>query len=261
MSQYTCDICSNTFARSDIRFHAASTMQRAILSGLNPWETPGIKMSAVSRGVGNVFGLGSAEIYAHWRQRALADTTDWGLCQVCTQVVNRLSAPAAVPTIPSPRLDYAAALRTALEVSGPRIDAGVAEFEAQIASYPETAEKRFWLGAAFLTAAGAEESATFLDRAIESFQRALQLDPKHKNSYAKLLGAYMSKGDDDHVRETAMCWAKVDPDLPPEARRWLHEQDATDRAESGTVSESPRRPSQLSKLLRRRRKKWWQFWR
>jgi tetratricopeptide (TPR) repeat protein len=251
MSQYMCDICSKTLDRSEIKFHAAATMHRAIRDGLNPWKTPGINMS-VSAGLGAAFGQGSDEQYAGWRQRALADTTDWGLCPACTQAVGRVSGPAAALAKSSTRRDYASAFKAALESYAPRVDAGVARFEAEIAPDPDSAEKRFWLGAAYLTAAGAEKSAAYLDRAIESFQRALEIDPRHKNSYAKLLGAYMSKGDDDRVRETAMRWARVDPDLPPEARRWLREQEATGPVESCTISVAPRRG---------RAKKWWQFWR
>lgn len=257
MSEYMCDICSKTFAKSEVKFHTAETMHRVIRDGLNPWKTPGINMSA-SAGLGAAFGRNSDEQYQHWRQRAMADTTDWGLCPACTQAVGRVSSPVPGPAKPSPRRDYGATFKVALESSSPRVAAAVAKFEAEIASDPDSVEKRFWLGAAYLTAAGAaEKSAAFLDRAIESFQRALQLDPRHKNSYAKLLGAYMSKGDDDAVRETAMRWARVDPDLPPEARRWLQEQEVTGRAESGTVSEASRRGLPEAGIS----KKWWQFWR
>jgi Flp pilus assembly protein protease CpaA len=247
MSQYMCDICSKTLDRGEITFHIATTIHRAIRDGLNPWKTPGINMS-VSAGLGAAFGLGSDEQYAHWRQRALADTTDWGLCPACTQAVGRVSGPpsAPAPAKSAPRRDYASAFDAALTSTSPRVDAAVAKFEAEIASDPDSAEKRFWLGAAYLTAAGAEKNMTFLDRAIESFQRALQMDPRHKNSYAKLLGAYISKGDDERVRETAMRWARVDPDLPPDARRWLREQEATGRGESSTASEVLRRPTEKS---------------
>jgi len=34
----------------------------------------------------------------------------------------------------------------------------------------------------------------------------------------------MSKKDDQSVIKIAKRWAKVDPDLPPEARKWLAEQ-------------------------------------
>lgn len=256
MSDYLCDICSKKLLRTSITFHPAATLHRAIHAGLNPWKTPGIDMSVSTR-VGAAFGLGSDQQYPHWRQRSLADTTDWGLCPGCTQAIGRLSTPAPTATQASPRRDYGDALAAALEAGRPRPADGVATFEAQIVSDPETAEKRFWLGAAYLTAAGGEGSTAFLDRAIESFQRALQLDPKHKNSYAKLLGAYMSKGDDGGVRETAMRWARIDPDLPPDARRWLREQEHVKQVGSPAISNAVTRGSSKPQSSR----KWWQFWR
>ena len=256
MSEYICDICSKTLTRSEIKFHTAATMHQAIRYGLNPWKTPGINMT-ISSGVGSVFGLNSDEQYRHWRQRVMTDTTDWGLCSDCTQAVSQVLGATPAPAKPYIQRDYGAVFKAALESTSPHVAAALTMFEAEISSDPDSAEKHFWIGAAYLTASGAEKSSAFLDRAIESFQRALQIEPKHKNSYAKLLGAYMSKGDDEAVRETAMQWAIIDPDLPAEARRWLREQEPTDQLQRGTVSEAPRRCLSKSSTSKR----WWQLWR
>lgn len=90
MSEYMCDICSKTLARSEIKAHTPATIHRAIRKGLNPWKTHGIDMSVSAR-ISAAFGINSDEQYAHWRQRALADTTDWGLCPTCTQAVGRVN--------------------------------------------------------------------------------------------------------------------------------------------------------------------------
>ena len=39
MNEYICDICSKSVARSEIKFHSAATIKRAIGAGFNPWVT------------------------------------------------------------------------------------------------------------------------------------------------------------------------------------------------------------------------------
>lgn len=251
MSHYTCDICSKATQRSEVTFHDVTTMRRAIRDGLNPWRTPGIDMR-FNTVVGAALGLGWDEQYHAWRDLALAFTTDWGLCPRCTQAIGELLGPVPARVGPSPGRDYAACLLAALGSAAPHVSAGVAEFAAQIASDPDTTDKCFWLGEAYLMAAGGTKNMASLDQAIGFFQRALQFDPSHKDSYAKLFGAYMSKGDDGGARETATRWAEVDPNLSVTARRWLQEQGATPHAGPATATEAHR----LAPV-----KRWWHFWR
>ena len=88
ISNYICDICSNTFLRTEIEFITPDVMHRAVRNGLNPWKTPGINTSVLS-GLA-AFG-GTDDLYASWRTRALSDTTDWGLCSSCVQTAKRMA--------------------------------------------------------------------------------------------------------------------------------------------------------------------------
>ncbi len=122
--------------------------------------------------------------------------------------------------------NYSALLEHTLKSTEASTDFAIKNFEQQVSSYPDTADKFFWLGAANILGASASKNPMYLDRAIYFLEEALRIDPSHKNAYAKLLGAYMSKKDDKGVRKTAMRWAKADPDLPQTARQWLTNEEA-----------------------------------
>jgi tetratricopeptide (TPR) repeat protein len=117
--------------------------------------------------------------------------------------------------------DYSALFKSTLESAGASVALGIENFEKQVASDPDTVDKFFWLGAAYMVGAFAQKDVTYLDKAIGFYEKALEIDPKHKNTYAKLLGVYISKNDNQGARQTAMRWARVDPDLPAEVRQWL----------------------------------------
>ena len=87
-----CDMCSRALAKSGIRFFPSEVMHGAIRAGLNPWTTPGIDMS-ISRNLAANFGVSPDAQYLHWRQRAMAETTAWGLCAKCAEVVTRAPRP------------------------------------------------------------------------------------------------------------------------------------------------------------------------
>jgi hypothetical protein len=89
MSQYICDICSHTLDRSQIVFRSAATLKAAINKGFNPWTDPGITMNPALTGMATMFGLSAGDSFANWRTRAMADTTDWGLCSSCLAAVDR----------------------------------------------------------------------------------------------------------------------------------------------------------------------------
>ena len=214
-----CDLCNKTISANEMVRIPLREMQQAVRDGFNPFKTPGIDMSA-SGTLASAFGISVEEVFQDWRQRVMADTTDWGLCPACAGALRRWQTPTG-------ERDYSALLESTLESARSSAELAFKNFEKELASDPDTADKFFWLGAACMACAIAQEDPTYLDRAIDFFERALEIDPKHKNAYAKLLGAYMSKRDDDGVRRTAMRWAKVDPDLPEEARQWLREQEAT----------------------------------
>ena len=167
MSQYVCDICSMTVARSAIKFHTAATMQRAIRDGLNPWKTPGINMSVSAglAGLGSAFGLDSDELYRVWRERAMADTTDWGLCSACTRAVGRGQGPGQ-PMAADVRREPARDVANQGSVSG----------AAPPDWYPDPSgrhQHRYWDGAAWTdhVASGGSQSVDHLDGAPASNDR------------------------------------------------------------------------------------------
>ena len=168
MSQYVCDICSMTVARSAIKFHTAATMQRAIRDGLNPWKTPGINMSVSAglAGLGSAFGLDSDELYRVWRERAMADTTDWGLCSACTRAVGRGQGPGQ-PMAADVRREPARDVANQGSVSG----------AAPPDWYPDPSgrhQHRYWDGAAWTdhVASGGSQSLDQLEGAPASDDQA-----------------------------------------------------------------------------------------
>jgi len=171
MSEYMCDICSRTLERTAVTFHAAATMHRRFVTDSTPGRRPGSTCpspraspdrSARVLTSSTSLGVTSFGVSARW------PTQRTGSVPACTQAVARVSGAVPGGATPAPHRDYGAAFAAALRSSSPRIAVGVARFEAEIASDPETAEKRFWLGAAYLTAAGAEKSAALLDERLSS---------------------------------------------------------------------------------------------
>jgi len=63
-------------------------MQQAVRHGFNPFKTPGINMAS-SAGLASAFGISAEESFQEWRQRLLADTTDWGLCGACADAFHK----------------------------------------------------------------------------------------------------------------------------------------------------------------------------
>jgi hypothetical protein len=235
-----CDLCNKTISANEVVRIPLREMQQAVRDGFNPFKTPGINMSA-STGVASAFGMGIEQIFQGWRERLMADTTDWGLCPACAEAFRRSSKPipaATVKPLPSER-DYNALFESTMKKisAGSSAELAIRDFEKQVASDPDTVDKFFSLGYACMVGASAQKDPIYLDRAIGFFEEALKIDPKNQNTYAKLLGAYMSKKDYHAVRRTAMRWANVDPNLPPEARQWLSEQEAT-TAIPGTAEEA-----------------------
>jgi tetratricopeptide (TPR) repeat protein len=229
-----CDLCNKAISATEVIRVPLREMQQAVRDGFNPFKTPSIDTSSFP---GAVFGMSAEQRFAGWRQMLMSDTTDWSLCRPCAEAFRRSTqqAPAPKEKLPTGERDYSALFESALKSAGTSVELAVRNFEEQVAPDPDTADKFFWLGAACMV--GASRNPAYLDRAIEFFEEALKIDPKHKNAYAKLFGAYMSKKDDQGVRRTAMRWAKVDPDLPQTARQWLADQEAV-TAIPGTAEEA-----------------------
>lgn len=217
-----CDLCGKTISPNEMVRIPLREMQQAVRDGFNPFKTPGIDMAA-SGALAPAFGISVEEMFHDWRQRVMADTTDWGLCPACAGAFRRWKTPTG-------ERDYSALLESTLKSAESSPELAFKNFEKQVASDPDTADKFFWLGAACMACATVQKDPTYLDKAIGFFEKALEIDPKDKNAYAKLLGAYMSKRDNHGVRRTAMRWARVDPDLPEEARQWLSEEEAREAA-------------------------------
>jgi hypothetical protein len=84
-ANYTCDLCGFDQPRSKITMVSSGVMHRAILSGLNPFATPGIDSSNL---LARSAGLRMDTLYSFWRDRSLQDPTPFGLCDRCFEVVN-----------------------------------------------------------------------------------------------------------------------------------------------------------------------------
>jgi hypothetical protein len=73
-------------------FVAPDVMRQAVKNGFNPFKTPGIDKRLLSQ-ITARFGTdtqGLGFLYADWIVKALADTTDWGLCKSCHKVVEEV---------------------------------------------------------------------------------------------------------------------------------------------------------------------------
>jgi hypothetical protein len=77
-----CDLCNAPLSSSEIVFIPLREMQQAVQRGFNPFKTKGIDLSAQT-GLAGAFGLSTDLMFQNWRQRLMADTTDWGLCPAC----------------------------------------------------------------------------------------------------------------------------------------------------------------------------------
>jgi tetratricopeptide (TPR) repeat protein len=210
-------------------------MQRAVREGFNPFNRPGIDMSRVLN-LQRAFGLSDDQVFQNWRKLVMKDTTDWGLCHKCATAFQRATQQKAPPTTKpiAERRDYGAVFQVALQATNSPVGA-LMKFEEKVASDPESVDKLFWHGCAYLTAA--IRDSLYLDRAIELFERALELDPKNTQVYSNLFSAYLNKKDTSGQRRTLMRWAKVDPGLPQEIRKQLEVLE-TETAVPRTVTET-----------------------
>jgi tetratricopeptide (TPR) repeat protein len=116
--------------------------------------------------------------------------------------------------------DYSQVFQSALQATHSQQEA-LSAFAKDVDADPDTAEKLCWLGCAYHLASGGNRA--YLEKAIELFERAIQLDPKNLMAYSNLSGAYMDRKDDHGFRRTLLRWTKVDPSRPQTARDMLHE--------------------------------------
>jgi hypothetical protein len=78
-TQGKCDFCSAVMLREKMTFIPAGEMQHAVRSGFHPFGKAGI---AIARSVPD-------EVVQKWRQKALSDNTNWGLCPNCSTAFAR----------------------------------------------------------------------------------------------------------------------------------------------------------------------------
>ena len=79
-----CDLCGRPISASEMTVIPQHDFQRAVQRGFNPFETPEINMSIITIGL-SVNGISAEQYFPRWRQNALNDPTDWGLCQKCAE--------------------------------------------------------------------------------------------------------------------------------------------------------------------------------
>lgn len=211
-----CDLCNSMMSANGFARISAEEMQQAVRDGFNPFKTAGIHMA--DAGVASSFGMSRDQMFNDWRQRVIDDPAEWRVCPSCAEAFRR----SMKIRLSKKERDYNALLESVLK-SGMPVSTAVKSFEKEIALDLDTAEKFFWLGVAYMLVFSAGNEPDCLDKSISFFEKALKIDPKHKNTYARLFKAYLHKKDHLAVRKTAICWAQVDPAIPREARQWLEE--------------------------------------
>jgi len=195
---------------------SAEEMKEAVQAGFNPFKTPGIHMA--DAGVASTFGTSTEQMFKDWHQRILTDPAEWRVCPSCHEAFKH----SIKNILAKKERDYNALFESILK-SGLPASSALKKFEKQIAGDPDTAEKFFWLGVAYTVVLAVENDLVYLDRSIGFFEEALRIDPKHKNTYARLFRAYLHKQDHHSVRKIATRWAEIDPAIPQEVRQWLRE--------------------------------------
>jgi len=211
-----CDLCNSMMSANGVARISAEEMKEAVQDGFNPFKTSGIHMA--DAGVASSFGMTAEQMFEDWHQRVLTDPAEWRVCLSCHEAYKR----SIKNILAKKERDYNALFVSILK-SGLPAGAALKKFEKQIASDPDTAEKFFWLGVAYMVVLSVENDLAYLDRSIGFFEEALRIDPKHKNTYARLFKAYLHKNDHHSVRKIAIRWAEVDPAIPQEVRQWLGE--------------------------------------
>jgi hypothetical protein len=82
-----CDFCGTSVLVQDATIAPSAEVQQAVRNGFNVYKSPGIKRPLFSRIVTRFIAwrVGPENLWEEWRQRVLADTTDWLLCPNCTR--------------------------------------------------------------------------------------------------------------------------------------------------------------------------------
>ena len=128
-------------------------------------------------------------------------------CHICGQAVTRKTPPESKPPY------YEDLFLTVLKRHDLKTDheKALAEFERYCDEQPDTAEKVFWLGNLQYTIGGVLKDVRYVDKAIATFEKALQLRPNYLVVYSNLLGAHISKGDRSGAMSVAKRWLEIDP--------------------------------------------------
>lgn len=90
VNEYMCDVCSRALPRPQIKFHSAGAIRNAIRDGFDPWTTPRIIMPGALRE--DPPSEPDPRRYQDWRDMAMTDTSEWGLCPACTNAISEVRA-------------------------------------------------------------------------------------------------------------------------------------------------------------------------
>jgi hypothetical protein len=87
-----CDICNSEIASSQLKIIDRATMRLAIQRGLDPWRTPGIDPRPPMLLGPKSVGMSEEErymqdVYLPWRDKSVADLSDWRACEQCERAV------------------------------------------------------------------------------------------------------------------------------------------------------------------------------
>ena len=85
-----CDLCNKEISATEMVRIPVKEMQQAVRASHNPLKTPGID-TTVPGTLGSLLGLNAQEIFEGWRQRAMSETMDWGLCPTCAKAFRQAS--------------------------------------------------------------------------------------------------------------------------------------------------------------------------
>jgi len=80
-----CDICSRDLDGKHGHRIPAAEFKRLVQQGYNPRARGRLARSLVAAADGA--GISADQFYQAWRQGAMADTTDWALCDACLKDV------------------------------------------------------------------------------------------------------------------------------------------------------------------------------
>jgi hypothetical protein len=101
IGEMPCDLCGRPVSSEEVVIVPSDAMRGAVLRGFDPFKTPGISFAtgATLSDFAVALGMTPEMMYQGWKQRALADTTDWGLCPSCAKAFSNATGWSPKPNV------------------------------------------------------------------------------------------------------------------------------------------------------------------